>query len=261
MIHAIKELVERRDLLYIMTWREITVKYKQSIMGMLWAVLMPALIICAGLVVRYAFAMVSGKSLVLLDLTSVAVKAAPWAFFVASIRFGTSSLVSNTNLVTKIYLPRLVFPLAAVFSQFFDFLIAAAVVCLFLMAVSVGWSLQLLWVPLILATLVLLTAALAIMFSAASLFFRDVKYLVEVLLTFAIFFTPVFYESALFGSWAPVLLANPVSPLLEAMSSTIVHHQSPSLTWLSYSFLVTVSLLTVAIHLFRKLDPYFAECI
>ena len=96
-------------------------------MGMLWAVLMPALIICAGLVVRYAFAMVSGKSLVLLDLTSVAVKAAPWAFFVASIRFGTSSLVSNTNLVTKIYLPRLVFPLAAVFSQFFDFLIAAAV--------------------------------------------------------------------------------------------------------------------------------------
>jgi ABC-type polysaccharide/polyol phosphate export permease len=82
-----------------------------------------------------------------------------------------------------------------------------------------------------------------------------------VLLTFAIFFTPVFYESALFGSWAPVLLANPVSPLLEAMSSTIVHHQSPSLTWLSYSFLFTVSLLTVAIHLFRKLDPYFAECI
>ena len=200
MIQAIKELVERRDLLYIMTWREITVKYKQSIMGMLWAVLMPALIICAGLVVRYAFAMVSGKSLVLLDLTSVAVKAAPWAFFVASIRFGTSSLVSNTNLVTKIYLPRLVFPLAAVFSQFFDFLIAAAVELPVLDGSERGMksSSTPMRVPLI-RNPSFLTAALAIMFSAASLFFRDVKYLVEVLLTFAIFFTPVFYESALFG--------------------------------------------------------------
>jgi lipopolysaccharide transport system permease protein len=261
MFDATRELIERRDLLYIMTWREITVKYKQSVMGMLWAVLMPSLIISAGLVVRYAFSMVSGKSLALFDLTSVAVKAAPWAFFVASIRFGTNSLVGNTNLVTKIYLPRLVFPLAAVFSQLFDFLIAAGVLCLFLMIAGVGWSIQLLWVPLILVTLVLLTIALAIIVSAASLFFRDVKYIVEVLLTFAIFFTPVFYESALFGTWAPVLLANPVSPLLEAMSSTIVLHQSPPVAWFVYSFIFTVSLLILAIHLFQKLDPYFAECI
>ena len=261
MFDATKELFERRDLLYIVTWREITVKYKQSVMGMLWAILMPTVIICAGLVVRYAFSVVSGKSLALFDLTSVAVKAAPWAFFVASIRFGTNSLVGNTNLVTKIYLPRLVFPLAAVFSQLFDFLIAAGVVFLFLMMADVGWSMQLLWVPLILATLVLLTIGLAIILSAASLFFRDVKYIVEVLLTFAIFFTPVFYESALFGSWAPVLLANPVSPLLEAMASTIVLHQSPSLPWFAYSVLFTLLLLIVAIQLFQKLDPYFAECI
>jgi ABC-type polysaccharide/polyol phosphate export permease len=68
-------------LLYILTWREITVKYKQSIMGMLWAVLMPTIFVGAGLVVRYAFATVSGKPLALSDLTSVAVKAAPLAFF------------------------------------------------------------------------------------------------------------------------------------------------------------------------------------
>jgi ABC-type polysaccharide/polyol phosphate export permease len=261
MISALRELVARRDLLYILTWREITVKYKQSVMGMLWAVLMPSIIICAGLVVRYAFATISGRPLAQSDFTSVAVKAAPWAFFVASIRFGTNSLIANTNLVTKIYLPRLVFPLSAVFSQLFDFCIAAVVVGVFLIIVGTGWSIQLLWVPFIISTLIVLTLACAIIFSAASLFFRDVKYIVEVLLTFAIFFTPVFYESRLFGQWAPLLLANPVSPLLEALSSAVVLHQPPSIPWLTYSVGMTVLLIVVATHLFQKLDPYFAESI
>jgi lipopolysaccharide transport system permease protein len=261
MIDAIHEIYDRRDLLYILTWREITVKYKQSIMGMLWALLMPLLIVCAGLVVRYAFAKVSGESLVLSDLTSVAVKAAPWAFFVSSIRFGTSSLITNTNLVTKVYLPRLVFPLAAVFSQLFDFLVAGAVVFLFLIIADTGWSIQLAWLPLIVGTLIFLTTAMAIIFAAASLFFRDVKYIVEVLLTFGVFFTPVFYDSALFGSWAPWLLANPISPLLEATSTVVILHQSPSLFWLGYSIAVAGCLFTAAISLFKRLDPYFAECI
>src|SRR5690242_4062087 len=98
--NAIRELLERRDLLYMITWREIKVKYKQSVMGILWAVLMPLVIVCAGLLVRYAFATVSGTPLALSDLTSVTVKAVPWAFFVSVLRFGTNSLVANTNLVT-----------------------------------------------------------------------------------------------------------------------------------------------------------------
>src|SRR5262249_31954229 len=128
MWNAIREVIERRDLLYMITWREIRVKYKQSVMGMLWAVLMPTVIVCAGLIVRYAFVAVSGKPFTESDLTSVAVKAAPWAFFVSALRVGTNSLVANANLVTKIYLPRLVFPLSAVLSALFDFAIAAVAV-------------------------------------------------------------------------------------------------------------------------------------
>jgi len=258
---TLQELFDRRDLLYMITWREIRVKYKQSVMGMLWAILMPCIIVSAGLVVRYAFAMVAGKPFAIADLTSVAVKAAPWAFFVSALRFGTNSLISNVNLVTKIYLPRLIFPLAAVFSQMFDFLVATAVVSLFLVAAGTVWSVQLLWVPFLILTLIILVSALAIVFSAASLFFRDVKFIVEVLLTFAIFFTPVFYESSLFGAWAPVLLSNPVSPLLEGLSTAVILHQCPPLFWLSYSFAVSVCLFILAILMFRKLDPYFAESI
>lgn len=245
----------------MITWREIRLKYKQSVMGMLWAVLMPIVIVCAGFIVRYAIATVSQTPLALSDLTSVAVKAVPWAFFVSALRFGTNSLVAHSNLVTKIYLPRLIFPLAAVFSQLFDFLVAAAVVSVFLLVARVGLSVHLLWLPLLVGSLILLAAALAIMFSAASLFFRDVKYIVEVFLTFAIFFTPVFYDSTMFGAWAPLLLVNPVSPLLEAIATTVILQQSPSLAWVFYSFVLTGVLFTAAIAAFRKLEPFFAESV
>ena len=120
---------------------------------------------------------------------------------------------------------------------------------------------HLVWLPFLVGLLIILATALAIIFSAATLFFRDVKYIVEVILTFAIFFTPVFYESSLFGRWAPVLLANPVSPLLEGISTVIILHHSPSLPWLFYSFLFTGALFTVALVMFKKLEPFFAESI
>ncbi len=107
-------------------------------------------------------------------------------------------LVANTDLITKVYLPRIIFPLAAVLSQLVDFLIAGAVVSLFLVVVRAGFSVQLFWLPVLLASLIVLAVAFAIVLSAASLFFRDVKYIVEVFLTFAIFFTPVFSDTSLF---------------------------------------------------------------
>jgi lipopolysaccharide transport system permease protein len=88
-----------------------------------------------------------------------------------------------------------------------------------------------------------------------------VKYIVEVLLSFAIFFTPVFYEASLFGRWEPLLLTNPVSPLLEGIAATVILRQSPSLFWLSYSFIVTGVLFIAALLMFRKLEPFFAESI
>src|SRR5216117_3016533 len=171
MIYAIQELFARRDLLYILTWREVKVRYKQSVMGLLWAVLMPLVIVCAGVVVRYAFSRVSGTPLLVSDLTSVTVKAAPWAFFVAALRFGTNSLVSNSTLVTKVYMPRLAFPISAVCGQLLDFLIAAAVIAVFLLLVHTGISIHLLWLPLLIGCLILLAIAIAVITSAASLFF------------------------------------------------------------------------------------------
>ena len=261
MILAIRELWSRRDLLMIMSWREIKVKYKQSVMGILWAVLMPIAIVGSGIIVRYALATVQGKPLEMSDVLAVAVKATPWAFFVNTLRFGTTSLINSAHLVTKIYLPRLIFPLASVSSQMLDFAISSTVITIFLALAGAGVSIQLLWLPLLIVALIALATALAIISSAASLFLRDVKFLVDVFLTFAIFFTPVYYDPALFGRYAPLLLINPVSPLLEGIASVVIQHHSPSLPWITYSCVVAVVLLVTSVTSFKKLEPFFAESI
>ena len=258
---SVREVVRHRDLLYLLTWREMKIRYKQSVMGFLWALLMPMVIISAGIIVRYAFAGLSGATVKSSDIAAVAVKAAPYAFFVSAIRFGTNSLISNSSLLTKVYMPRLIFPLSAVFAQLLDFLVAATVVGVFLVIFGVGGSVQLLWLPLLFAELVMLASGFAIILSAAGVFFRDVKYLVEVLLTFAVFFVPVFYDASMLGRWGTLVLLNPVSPILEAISATVVGHRPPDLAWVAYSLAFGLLLLGGSLTAFRKLEPYFAESV
>jgi ABC-type polysaccharide/polyol phosphate export permease len=161
----------------------------------------------------------------------MAVKAIPWSFFVGAIGFATASLTNNINLVTKIYFPREVFPLSAVLTQVVDSAIGSASVVVLVFAVlGVGASPQLLWVPLLALLTVLLTAAAALFLSCGNLFFRDVKYLVQVFLTFGIFFTPVLYDAAMFGPiGCPLMMLNPLAPLLEGLRLAVVEHHNLAL--------------------------------
>lgn len=257
----LSELLERRELLFLFVYREIQIKYKQSVMGFLWAIFMPMLVVSAGVLVRYGYAFVANRPFVLADIASVAVKSIPWAFVVASIRFSSTSLISNRNLVTKIYFPRAIFPLAAVLSQGADFLVASAVLVVVLALAGVGVSVHLVAVPLLITILVALVTGIGIITSAASLFFRDVKYLVEVFLTFAIFFTPVFYEPEMFGRFASLLMLNPFAPVLEGLRDCVVVHTWPSWALIGYSAGWALLLLGGGLALFRRLEPAFAECI
>lgn len=264
MLTMLRLLTRHRDLLYMLSRRDVTVKYKQSIMGFLWAILMPLLITSAGVVVKLAMTAATGKGGMFREVLPVAIKAAPWAFFVASIRFSTQSLSNNHNLVTKIAFPRAVFPLSAVASQLFDFGIAALVVVT-VAVFGVSPTIYLLWVPVLLALLIAQVAGLALLLSAANLFFRDIKYLVEVVLTFAIFFTPVFYSVddivAKFGRTGELLLLNPVAPVLEALDAVIVRGHAPDPLWTGYAAGWALLLLLVTPAIFLRLEPRFAESV
>jgi ABC-type polysaccharide/polyol phosphate export permease len=191
----------------------------------------------------------------------VAVKAVPWAFLVSSIRFSCNSLTSNGNLVTKIYFPKEILPIAAVMACTFDFAAGFAALSLFLAIARIGWSFYLLWTPVLLFTMLMMTIGIGMIVSAASLFFRDVKYIVEVMLTFGIFFTPVFYDAHMFGDKAKWFLFNPVAPILDGLSACITRHQAPDLIWFGYSFTFSLTVVIAGHLLFKRLEPVFAESI
>jgi lipopolysaccharide transport system permease protein len=261
MTEEIKELYKYRELLYMIAYRDIKVRYKQSIMGVLWAILMPILIVLSGVVVRYAYAIAAHAPLKTADIASVAVKALPWAFLVSSIRFSCLSLINNKELVTKIYFPKEIFPIAAMLASFFDLLVASGALAIFLFIARIGWSPYIIWAPLLLLTLTLLVTGVGMMAAATSLYFRDVKFLVEVFLTFGIFFTPVFFDIGMLGERGKWLLLNPISPLLDGFGACIARHQSPDVRWFAYSLACALIAFLGGYILFKHLEPGFAESI
>jgi lipopolysaccharide transport system permease protein len=258
-IDDLRRLARSKDLLYMLTWRDIQVRYKQSIMGFMWAILMPGLIVGAGVLVRVVAGQFSNKPVNAHDISAVMVRAVVWAFFVSGLRFGTNSLVGNPNLVSKIAFAKEVFPISAVLASLFDFLVASVAVVVTLLLI--GWrpsAAALLAIPLLLL-LVMFTFGLTLIMSSANLFFRDVKYLVEVILTYAIFFTPVLYEASMLGKWKNVVLLNPVAPILEGISGLMVSGRVADPLWIIYSIAVSFMFLVFGYWLFKKLEAKFAE--
>jgi len=255
------ELHHYRELLFMIVYRDIRVRYKQTVMGFFWAILMPSMIVLAGIVVRFGMAYATATPVKTSDLASVAVRSLPWAFFVSALRFATSSLVSNEDLVTKIYFPKEIIPLSAVVASSFDSLIAATLLTVVLLFIGTPLTWCLLWVPFLVLMLFMLVAGIALIASAASLFFRDVKYLVEVLLTFGIFFTPVFYKAQTFGAHAKYFMFNPLTPIIEGLDGVIISGVPPDLGWIGYSVALALAACFAGYMFFKRLEPLFAELV
>jgi ABC-type polysaccharide/polyol phosphate export permease len=270
------EVWEHRELLEQLTRRDIKLRYKQAAMGFLWAVFMPCLIVLSGLIVRYAMAQISGATLRPSDIANIAVKGVGWAFFVGALGFATASLVGNANLVTKIYFPREVLPLSSVGAQSFDSSIGLITLVIILPFLGVRIHPSLAWAPLLLLLLVLFTTGVSLFLSCANLFFRDVKYIVQVVLMFGIFFTPIFFEPAMLGpKGAYLAMLNPLTGILEGLRLSVVEGHNllepltvvvkgvPRVAWepweLAYSAVIAVAGVIGSAVMFRRLQHLFAE--
>lgn len=274
---AVDELWVYRELTYQLTLRDIRIRYKQAVMGFAWAILMPALIIGAGALVRYAMAYLSGGEIQEMAIAGMAVKALPWAFFVGAIGFATGSLVTNLPLLTKIYFPREVLPVSSTLAQTFDSGLGTIVLILILplLGVTYGWTTF--WAPYLMIVLFTFTLGTALLLGCANLFFRDVKYIVQVLLTFGIFFTPVFFEPSMFGpTGSALMMLNPLSPILEGMRLSVVEHHdlfrvltetgadgSMLVVWrpwyLAYGSGIAMFMLLSGALIFHRFERVFAE--
>jgi lipopolysaccharide transport system permease protein len=271
-----RELWHYRGLLLELIRRDIRVRYKQAVMGFAWAVLVPILIVVAGALVRVAMAFVSGRPLAFAEVAGMAVKALPWSFFAGALAFGTTSLTANANLVTKVYFPRSILPLAATMAQAFDSSIGVAAMLVVTSLMGVHFGSGVLWIPLLALCLGLFTAGASLLAACANLFFRDVKYLVQVFVTFGIFFTPVFFEPEMFGPvGARLMMLNPLAPVLEGLRlCTVGNHNllqtliatgrdGAVLLWspwyLAYTVVWAIVMFMGSLVVFHRVEPRFAE--
>ena len=273
----LSELWNARDLVVQFMLRDINIRYAQAIMGFAWALLMPLLIVGAGLVFRLVLATLSNTSIEGASVASLSVKAIPWAFFSGALSIATQSLLGQANLLGKVYFPRESIPIASVLAQCSDLLVSLLMVAIIVPIVHVPPRLTMLWTIPVLLLLILFTTGWALILSCANLFFRDVKYILQVALNFGVFATPVFFEPQMLGSrGAPIMLALPLSPFIQAMDVAVVrgHTLFATLTvqsakgatvvvwqpWmLVYAAALSVIMFTVGLIVFRRTSSWFAE--
>ena len=275
-VRILRELWHARDLVVQFTRRDITVRYAQAVMGFVWALFMPLLVVGAGLLFRLVVSYASGSKAALSDVASLLVKALPWSFFSAALSAGTMSVLAQAGLIGKVKFPRESLPIAAVAAQGVDMLVGAVFVVIALPLLGVGASWAVLWAPAVLALLVAFTIGLSLLLSCANLFYRDVKYIVQIVLQFGVFGTPVFFAPELLPARArDVMFALPLTPFIQGLDVAVVrgHNLLRPLTvatprgavsvwspWmLVYSVGLTALLLVVGLRVFRRSSARFAE--
>ena len=270
---ALRSLVAHRDLLWLLAARDVRIRYKETAMGFAWALVLPLLVLASGVVVQFALARATGRPVASTAVASLLVKAVPWAFFASALGFAANSVLANAALVTKVRFPREILPVAAVLAQATDLGVATVATVPVLALLGTPLHATAWWALPLLATLLALVTGLAMLLAVASAFFRDVKYLVQVALTYGIFFTPVFFDSSVLGPRLTfAAMCNPVSPLLEGLRLAVVRGHDllaplvladGTLAWTPWylAWSVAVAAVTIAAGLatFRRSEDLFAE--
>lgn len=254
-----REIWQHRGLLYFLTWRDLKVRYKQTALGMAWVVLQPLLTtavftVFLGYLVRVQS---DGIPYPLFAFAGLL----PWTFFMGAINSSSNSLVGNAHLITKVYFPRAIVPIAAVTARLPDFGIALLV--LFGLAIYYGVSLSwnILMMPVCVGLLTLLALGVGMTTSALNVKYRDVGVMIPLLLQIWMFASPIVYPVSLvpagFRKWYSL---NPLVGIIDGFRTSLLGGQ---FDWyaLSISACITFAILLLAIFSFRRMERYFADIV
>ena len=253
----VAEQIEYRELLLQMTRRDLLLRYKQTIMGFGWAIFMPLIntVIFSVVFTRVA-PIETGLPYPLYAFSGLLA----WNFMASSLRFAVVSLTGNANLVTKIYFPREVFPFSAVLVAFVDSAIASLVLVALMAWYGVGLSWTVALLPVVVLVHMTLTAALALLLALGNLFYRDVKYLFEIVLSVAMFATSVVYPvDQIGGTLGRILSLNPVTTIIDAYRSVLLRGTLPPAGPFLATAVISALLLMMAWAVFHRGELAFAE--
>ncbi len=258
MLTNILKLTSYRELLNAWTMREIKIRYKQSFMGGLWAIIQPfsLMIIFTVVFSRFARVPTDGIPYPIFYYTALL----PWVLFTNAIGFGVPSLVGNMNLVTKIYFPREILPIAGVGAAFFDFLVASSIFILMLVYYKIRLTGVVIWIPFLLFMQIVFTLGIVLFFSALLVFYRDVRFIVPLLTQLWMFATPIIYPiSSVPEEFLNIYMLNPMAVLIHSYRQIILYDTPPDPNYLLVCTFMSVISILVGYAYFKKSEGTFAD--
>lgn len=256
-----RDLWRYRELFYFLAWRDILVRYKQTVMGVLWALIRPILTMIVFVIVFGKLAKLPSDGLPypILVLTAML----PWQFFVSAFSGAGNSLVSNANIISKVYFPRLIIPLSSVIVSFVDFLIGIILLSILMFWFAVVPDIRVFLLPVFTILVILLSIGIGCWTAALNVKYRDFGYIVPFVAQFGLFVSPVAFSSSIVPEkWKLIYSMNPMVGIIDGFRWCLSGQATP-LYWPAIAFSVGIIFLLLfsGLHYFRVTEKSFADVI
>lgn len=255
----LEDVWEYRELLYFLVWRDVKVRYKQTLLGGAWAVLQPLLTMAVFSLFFGRLAKLPSDNIPYPIFAYSAL--VPWTFFQNGLSNASNSLVGSANLIKKVYFPRLAIPVASVLAGLVDFAFAFAILVIMMLFYGVVPTAQVLWLPALLLLAVTTALGVGLWLSAMNVQFRDVRYVVPFLVQIWMFATPIAYSSSLLpGKWRTIYSLNPMVGVVDGFRWALLGAEAPTST-IAASTAVSIVILVSGAYYFRRMERRFADVV
>jgi lipopolysaccharide transport system permease protein len=256
----LKEIWEYRELLYFFTWRDLKVRYKQTAIGVLWAIFQPFITMVVFTVFFGGLLKIpsDGVPYPIFVYTGLLF----WQFFSSALSDISNVLITNQAIITKVYFPRLLLPLSSVITKFVDFAIASVI--LVGMMIYYGYAphlLGLLIIPLLLIITFMISVGLGLVLASINVKYRDVRYALPFFIQILMFITPVIYPAAIAGKYSFILALNPMMGVIQSARAALLGTTVLNWSLVAISLVATFVLMLLGIYTFKKTERYFADII
>lgn len=256
----VKELWEFRELLFFLVWRDIKVRYKQTALGVAWAIIQPVMTMIVFSIFFGKLAKLSSDGVPYPIFSFAAL--VPWTLFSNGLTQATNSIVSSSNLIKKVYFPRLIIPMATVLAGVVDFLLAFGILILMMMFYGIFPTINIIWIPVFILIAVIASLAISLWLSALNVEYRDVKYIIPFIAQIWLFATPIAYSSSLLSEpWRTVYGLNPMVGVVEGFRWALLGTETQPGWMVLVSAIVSLILLISGAFYFRRMEKTFADII
>ena len=258
----LRELWSYRDLLFFLVWRDVKVKYKQTAIGVVWAILQPLVSMILFSVIFGHLAGIKPEQSNVPYPLFVFAGLLPWTYFSASLTMSSTSLVGNSNLITKVYFPRLIIPLASIFSPLIDFVFAFTVLIGLFAWYGRAPDWHAIAIPAFLLTALLTAFGVGLWLSSLNVRYRDIPYAIPFFTQIWLYATPVIYPVSMIPrDWRWLIAINPMTGVVEAFRWSVLGSGVPHYGVFGVSFVVGLGLAASGLWYFRRTERHFADII